>query len=129
MALTTLLVLAVLRLCGVELTLFHLVALILSAALGLDYALFFDHAGADHADQLRTLHALITCSLMPLLVCFLLALSSIPVLRPSGRTVPRGGLGNSVLALLVSSGERSSGEDGGSPGRSRWSPHTSTTKH
>src|SRR3546814_10765240 len=60
MALTTLLVLAVLRLCGVELTLFHLVALILAAGLGLDYALFFDHAGADHADPLRTRHALIT---------------------------------------------------------------------
>src|SRR3546814_11234282 len=34
MALTTLLVLAVLWLCGVELTLFHLVALILAAGLG-----------------------------------------------------------------------------------------------
>src|SRR3546814_8365222 len=42
MALTTLLVLAVLRLYGVELTLFHLVALILAAGLGLDYALFFE---------------------------------------------------------------------------------------
>ena len=36
MALTTLLILAVLRVSGVELTLFHLVALILAAGLGLD---------------------------------------------------------------------------------------------
>ena len=72
MALTTLLVLAVLRGCGVELTLFHLVALILAAGLGLDYALFFEHAGDDYADQLRTLHALIVCSLMTLLVFALL---------------------------------------------------------
>src|SRR5690606_29542362 len=102
MALTTLLVLAVLRLCGVELTLFHLVALILAAGLGLDYALFFDHAGDDHADQLRPLHALVTCSLMTLLVFFLLALSSIPVLRAIGSTVTLGVVFNFALALLVS---------------------------
>ena len=51
MALATLLILAVLRGVGVELTLFHLVSLILAAGLGLDYALFFDHAGEDRADQ------------------------------------------------------------------------------
>ena len=102
MALTTLLILAVLRGFGVELNLFHLVALILAAGLGLDYALFFDHAGEDHADQLRTLHALIVCSLMTLLVFSLLALSSIPVLRAIGSTVAMGVLFNFVLALLVS---------------------------
>ncbi|HYM86437.1 MAG TPA: hypothetical protein VET30_06830 [Pseudoxanthomonas sp.] len=102
MALTTLLILAVLRGMGVELNLFHLIALILAAGLGLDYALFFDHAGADRADQLRTLHALIVCSLMTLLVFSLLALSSIPVLRAIGGTVALGVLGNFVLALLVS---------------------------
>ena len=102
MALTTLIILAVLRGAGVELTLFHLVALILAAGLGLDYALFFDHAGDDRADQLRTLHALIVCSLMTLLVFSLLALSSIPVLRAIGSTVTIGVIGNFVLALLVS---------------------------
>lgn len=101
MALTTLIVLAVLRACGVELTLFHLVALILAAGLGLDYALFFEHAGDDYEDQLRTLHALIVCSLMTLLVFFLLALSSIPVLRAIGVTVTLGVIGNFVLALLI----------------------------
>ena len=102
MALTTLIILAVLRGTGVELNLFHLVALILAAGLGLDYALFFDHAGDDRADQLRTLHALIVCSLMTLLVFCLLALSSIPVLRAIGTTVTLGVLANFVLALLVS---------------------------
>ena len=102
MALTTLLILAILRGCGVELNLFHLVALILAAGLGLDYALFFDHAGEDRADQLRTLHALIVCSLMTLLVFFLLALSSIPVLRAIGSTVAIGVFGNFVLSLLIS---------------------------
>jgi predicted exporter len=101
MALTTLLILAVLRAFGVELTLFHLVALILAAGLGLDYALFFDHAGDDHADQLRTLHALVVCSLTTLLVFLLLALSSIPVLRAIGTTVTIGVIGNFVLGLLI----------------------------
>lgn len=101
MALTTLLVLAVLRGLGVELNLFHLVALILAAGLGLDYALFFDHAGDGYADQLRTLHALVVCSLMTLLVFSLLALSSIPVLRAIGTTVALGVVFNFVLALLV----------------------------
>ena len=100
MALTTLLILAVLRGFGVELNLFHLVALILAAGLGLDYALFFDHAGDDRAEQLRTLHALIVCSLTTLLVFSMLALSSIPVLRAIGGTVALGVACNFVLALL-----------------------------
>jgi len=101
MALTTLLILAVLRGGGVELNLFHLVALILAAGLGLDYALFFDHAGDDRAEQLRTLHAVIVCSLTTLLVFALLALSSIPVLRAIGSTVALGVFANFVLALLI----------------------------
>lgn len=102
MALTTLVILAVLRGLGVELTLFHLVALILAAGLGLDYALFFEHAGDDRDDQLRTLHAVLVCSLMTLLVFGLLAWSSIPVLRAIGSTVAIGVVSNFVLALLVS---------------------------
>ena len=101
MALTTLLILAVLRGAGIELNLFHLVALILAAGLGLDYALFFDHAGDDRAEQLRTLHALIVCSLTTLLVFSMLALSSIPVLRAIGGTVALGVAFNFVLALLL----------------------------
>lgn len=101
MALTTLLILAVLRGMGVELNLFHLVSLILAAGLGLDYALFFDHAGDDRAEQLRTLHAVIVCSLTTLLVFALLAASSIPVLRAIGGTVALGVAFNFVLALLI----------------------------
>src|SRR6478672_952792 len=101
MALTTLLIIAVLRGFGVELNLFHLVALILAAGLGLDYALFFEHAGDDRGEQLRTLHAVIVCSLTTLLVFALLAASSIPVLRAIGSTVAIGVLANFVLALLI----------------------------
>jgi predicted exporter len=101
MALAMLLVLAVLRGCGVEMNLFHLVALVLGAGLGLDYALFFEHAGDDRDEQLRTLHAVIVCSLTTLLVFVLLALSSIPVLRAIGSTVALGVLANFVFALLL----------------------------
>jgi predicted exporter len=101
MALAMLLVLAVLRGCGVEMNLLHLVALVLGAGLGLDYALFFEHAGDDRDEQLRTLHAVIVCSLTTLLVFVLLALSSIPVLRAIGSTVALGVLANFVFALLL----------------------------
>nr|MDQ3040053.1 MMPL family transporter [Pseudomonadota bacterium] len=101
MALSTVLILAVLRGAGVELNLFHLVSLVLAAGLGLDYALFFDHAGDDYKDQLRTLHAVIVCSITTLLVFSLLALSSIPVLRAIGSTVAIGVLANFVLSLLI----------------------------
>ena len=102
MMLTTLLTLAVLRSTGVELNLFHLIGLILGAGLGLDYGLFFEHAGDGRADQLRTLHGLIVCSVMTLVVFALLGGSSIPVLRAMGTTVTLGVVGNFVLALLVS---------------------------
>jgi predicted exporter/predicted hotdog family 3-hydroxylacyl-ACP dehydratase len=101
MALTTLIVLAVLRAAGVSLNLFHLIALILAAGLGLDYALFFEHAATDRAQQRRTLHAILVCALSTLLVFALLALSDIPVLRAIGITVSLGVVSNFVLSLLL----------------------------
>ena len=101
MAFTLLLTLAVLRGFGVELTLFHLVSLVLGAGLGLDYALFFERAGSNRREQLRSLHAIVVCGSMTALVFGLLALSSIPVLRAIGLTVTIGVVGNFVLALLI----------------------------
>ena len=86
---------------GVPLSLFHLVALVLAAGLGLDYALFFEHASDDEADQRRTLHALLVCSLSTLLVFALLATSSLPVLRAIGITVSAGVVLNFFLALML----------------------------
>ncbi|HHW4678327.1 MAG TPA: MMPL family transporter [Xylella sp.] len=102
MVMTTVLIVALQRICGVELNLFHLIALILAAGLGLDYALFFDHAGHERADQLRTLHGLLVCSVMTLSVFALLSVSSIPVLSAIGSTVALGVLFNFMLALLIS---------------------------
>jgi len=101
MALTTVLVLAVLRASGESLNLFHLIALILAAGLGLDYALFFEHASADRTEQRRTLHAVLVCSLSTLMVFALLGLSDVPVLRAIGVTVTLGVIFNFVFALLL----------------------------
>jgi predicted exporter len=101
MALTTLLILGILHSSGVTLNLFHLIALVLAAGLGLDYALFFEHAADDPAEQRRTLHAVLVCSLSTLLVFALLAFSTLPVLRSIGVTVALGVIGNFFLALLL----------------------------
>jgi len=101
MVLTTLVILAVLRASGVSLNLFHLISLVLAAGLGLDYALFFEHASDDPAEQRRTLHALLVCALSTLLVFALLAFSTVPVLAAIGITVSLGVVSNFVLALLL----------------------------
>jgi len=101
MALTTLIIVALFHATGVSLSLFHLIALVLAAGLGLDYALFFEHAADDPAEQRRTLHAVIVCSLSTLLVFALLGLSTLPVLRAIGITVAAGVVSNFVLALLL----------------------------
>jgi predicted exporter len=101
MVLTTILTLGLLHGIGIALSLFHLVALILAAGLGLDYALFFERTADDPAAQRRTLHAVIVCSLSTLLVFGVLSLSSLPVLRSIGITVALGVIGNFILALVL----------------------------
>jgi len=101
MALTTLVLVALFHAGGVSLSLFHLIALVLAAGLGLDYALFFERAAEDPAEQRRTLHAVIVCSMSTFLVFALLALSTLPVLRAIGITVAAGVVSNFVLALLL----------------------------
>jgi len=79
---------ATLHLFGVAFNLFHLIALILGAGLGLDYALFFEHGSSgSQSIQRRTLHAVLVCALSTFAVFGLLATSDIPVLRAIGATV------------------------------------------
>jgi predicted exporter len=101
MVLTTIVIVTVLRACDVSLNLFHLISLVLAAGLGLDYALFFEHAAND-PDRRRTLHALMICAASTLLVFALLTLSSVPVLQSIGITVTLGVVANFGLALLLS---------------------------
>jgi predicted exporter len=90
MTLATLLAIAVLRACGVPLSLFHLVAVTLAAGLGLHYALFFERPVADADEARRTLHATLVCVVAAVLVFGLLATSAVPVLRAIGATVALG---------------------------------------
>lgn len=101
MALTTVVVVGALQALGISMNLFHLISLVLVAGLGLDYALFFEHAADDPAEQRRTLHAVLVCSLSTSLVFVLLAASSLPVLRAIGLPVAIGVVTNFVLALLM----------------------------
>lgn len=99
MLLATLAVVAVLRLAGIPMSLFHLIALVLGAGLGLDYALFFEHAGDEPAARRRTLHGLLVCAASTLMVFALLATSSLPVLRAIGTTVSLAAVLNFALSL------------------------------
>ncbi len=101
MTLATILVLAVLRACGVSMSLFHLVALTLAAGLGLHYALFFERIAPDAAEARRTLHATLVCVVSALLVFALLAWSSLPVLRAIGLTVSLGVGFHFCLSILM----------------------------
>lgn len=101
MTLATFLVLAVERAAGIQISLFHLIALILAAGLGLHYALFFERDTGDAAEQRRTLHATVVCVLSALLVFGMLAWSSIPVLRAIGLTVSLGVAFHFCLSILM----------------------------
>jgi predicted exporter len=101
MTLATFLVLAVERVAGVEISLFHLVALILAGGLGLHYALFFERDTGDAAEQRRTLHATLVCVLSALLVFGMLAWATIPVLRAIGLTVSLGVAFHFCLSILM----------------------------
>jgi len=107
MTLATFLVLAVERVAGIEISLFHLVALILAGGLGLHYALFFERDTGDPAEQRRTLHATLVCVLSALLVFGMLAWATIPVLRAIGLTVSLGVAFHFCLSILMAPHARS----------------------
>lgn len=108
MTLATFLVLAVERVAGIEISLFHLVALILAGGLGLHYALFFERDTGDPAEQRRTLHATVVCVLSALLVFGMLAWATIPVLRAIGLTVSLGVAFHFCLSILMAPHTRES---------------------
>ncbi|MBP0444793.1 MMPL family transporter [Roseomonas sp. SSH11] len=96
-----LVVLAVLSALGERLTPFHLVALLLMAGVGLDYALFLGAATRDPEEAARTAGAVMTCTVTTLLTFGMLALCETPVLRGIGITVSAGVAAAFILALLL----------------------------
>jgi predicted exporter len=91
---------AILRILDVELTLFHLMGLMLAAGLGVDYSLFFHRSGGG-PDAIRTLHSVLLSAASTLLAFGLLATSSVPVLHAIGLTVGLGVTTQFAFALLL----------------------------
>jgi predicted exporter len=101
MTLSVLVTLALLHGAGVALNLFHIIALVLAAGLGLDYGLFLERATADAAAHRRALHAVTICATAACVVFAVLGSSTLPVLRSIGITVVLGVASNFLLAQLL----------------------------
>ncbi len=103
LVLSVLTVAAVLALCGVELTLLHLVGMLLIIAVGSNYALFFDQragSGAREAGAL-TLASLLIANACTVIGFGMLAFSGVPVLAALGTTVAPGAFLALVYAAIL----------------------------
>ncbi len=89
---------ALLVILGEQLSVFHLVALLLVLGIGLNYALFFERVSEDVDERPRIRLSLAVCSTSTIITFGFLALSSTPVLHAIGATVSIG----AVLALIMS---------------------------
>jgi predicted exporter len=100
LALAVLCVAAGLALSGVQLTILHLVGMLLIVAVGSNYALFFDRASHDPAggSLALTLASLAIANLATVLAFGVLASSRLPMLADHGASVAPG----AFLALLFS---------------------------
>ena len=96
LALTELVVIAGLVLCGQQLTLMHLIGLLLIVAVGSNYALFFDRHPLSDPTESATLASLLVANISTVLGFGVLGFSQVPVLNAIGRTVAPG----AILALL-----------------------------
>jgi predicted exporter len=99
LALAVLTVAAALAAAGERLGILHIVGMLLTVAVGSNYALFFDRlAQRGHAGVARTLASLAIANLATVAGFGVLAFSSVPVLAALGRSVAPGAL----LAFLYS---------------------------
>ena len=89
-AAASLVVLAALALAGVALGILHLVGLLLTVAIGSNYALFFDHLREQPEAKVDTLASLLLANLTTVASFALLASSLIPVLQAVGIVVAPG---------------------------------------
>jgi predicted exporter len=109
LAAATLVVLAALAASGAALGILHLVGLLLTIAIGSNYALFFDHLRRRDAVDADTLASLVLANLTTVISFGLLATSGIPVLKAVGEVVAPG----TMLCLIFSAafvGRRPVGE-------------------
>lgn len=92
---------------GAPLTIFHLVALLLVAGIGSNYALFFEQPPPDEAERRATAFSTLFCAATTTLAFGLLAVSRTPVLEIIGGTVAIGAVLSLAFAAL---GAREPGE-------------------
>ena len=100
LAAAVLVVVAGLALAGMQMTILHLVGMLLIVAVGSNYALFFDRstAAADGEGGERMLASLLCANVTTVAGFGMLAFSSVPVLQAIGITVGPG----AILALVFS---------------------------
>lgn len=87
------------------LTPFNLVALLLVAGMGLDYALFMSRDHLDAEDGMRTVRSVVICALTTIAAFSLMVFSNAPILRGIGMTVGIG-LALSLMCALTLCGSR-----------------------
>lgn len=91
---------------GTQLTLFHILALLLIVGIGLDYSLFFDRSWTSLQDYQHRLHGIFISASSTLITFGILGFSDIPVLSALGQTVTFGVLGCFVLTLVFNVNNR-----------------------
>lgn len=98
---------AVLLQSGIQLTILHLVGLLLVVAIGSNYALFFERGSqaSTPAERRRMQVSLVVANLTTVGSFGILGLSSIPVLSAIGTTVSFGTLFSLVFAAILSRGK------------------------
>ena len=87
---------------GIELSIFHLVGLLLVVAVGSNYSLFFDRQAPSGQDRSRTIVSLLFASATTLVGFGLLAFSKVPVLSGIGSTVAMGAAMALVFSAIMS---------------------------
>ncbi|HEY0822809.1 MAG TPA: transporter, partial [Ramlibacter sp.] len=102
LAASVVLVLAGLTLWGGALGVLHLVGLLLVAAIGSNYALFFDHLQQSGSADRDTLASLLLANLTTVISFGLLATAEVPALAAVGQTVAPGAMLSLLLAAAFS---------------------------
>ena len=92
---------ALLTVGGHQLTIFHLVGLLLVVAIGSNYALFFDRQGDSGHDRERMLTSLLFANLSTVIGFGLLSFSHAPVLQAIGITVGVGAILSLVFSAIL----------------------------
>jgi predicted exporter len=100
---------ALMTLGGHQLTMFHLVGLMLVVGVGSNYTLFFERQTLSRSDPHRTLTSLVLCNTATIIGFGLLTLARAPVLSAIGMTVAIGAFLSLVFAAILESTAQTGG--------------------